>query len=263
MRVFWEIGKRSFQRHLAYRGAALAGLATNFFFGLLRAALLTAFYGARPEVAGLTLQDAVTFTGISQAVIAPLSMFGWYELMRSVHSGEVAADLIRPVSTYGYWLARDAGRAAAGFLWRSVTILAAYALLFDLTWPRGALGWAAVGLAWVLAWLVSFSWRFISNLAAFWSPQALGIVRLFFLLNWFLSGFLMPLRYLPEPFVRFCYLTPFPYTVDAVVEAWLGRGDPAALAGILVAQAAWAAALWLIAQLVLRAGVRRLVIQGG
>jgi len=263
MRVLWEIGKRSFQRHLAYRGAALAGLATNFFFGLLRAALLTAFYGARPEVAGLTLRDAVTFTGISQAVIAPLAMFGWYDLMRSVHSGEVASDLVRPVSIYGYWLARDAGRAVAAFLWRSATILAVYALLFDLTWPVGPMAWAGVAVAWGLGWLVSFSWRFIANLAAFWSPQALGFVRLFFLLSWFLSGFLMPLRYLPEPFVRLCYLTPFPHTVDAVVEAWLGRPDPTALAGILAAQAAWAVALWGAAQVVLRAGVRRLVIQGG
>jgi len=263
MRVFWEIGKRSFQRHLAYRGAALAGLATNFFFGLLRAALLTAFYGSREEVAGLTLQDAVTFTGISQAVIAPLSMFGWYELMRTVYSGEVAAELVRPVPLFGHWLARDAGRAAAALIWRSTTILLAYALVFDLTWPPSAAAWLGVCAAWLLAWLVSFSWRFIANLSSFWSPQALGMIRAVFLLNWFCSGFLMPLRYLPEPFVRLCYLTPFPHTVDAVVEAWLGRPDPMALAGILAAQVAWVALLVAVAHLVLRAGVRRLVVQGG
>jgi hypothetical protein len=37
MRLFWEISKLAFQRQLTYRAATLAGLATNFFFGMLRA----------------------------------------------------------------------------------------------------------------------------------------------------------------------------------------------------------------------------------
>ena len=44
MRLFWEIAKLSFQRQIAYRAATLAGLVTNFFFGLLRAALMVALY---------------------------------------------------------------------------------------------------------------------------------------------------------------------------------------------------------------------------
>ena len=37
-------GARAIQRQLTYRAATLAGLATNFFFGLLRAAVLVALY---------------------------------------------------------------------------------------------------------------------------------------------------------------------------------------------------------------------------
>jgi hypothetical protein len=42
MRVYWEIAKRALSRQLTYRTATLAGLATNFYFGLLRAAGLAA-----------------------------------------------------------------------------------------------------------------------------------------------------------------------------------------------------------------------------
>jgi hypothetical protein len=66
MRLIWEVAKLSFQRQLAYRSAHLAGLITNLFFGLLRAAVLIALYGAREEVSGLSLQMAITFTGLSQ-----------------------------------------------------------------------------------------------------------------------------------------------------------------------------------------------------
>jgi ABC-type uncharacterized transport system permease subunit len=45
LRIFWEIVRRAVQRQLTYRAATLAGLATNLFFGLLRAAVLLALRG--------------------------------------------------------------------------------------------------------------------------------------------------------------------------------------------------------------------------
>ena len=47
------------------RVANLAGLATNFFFGMLRASLMVALYNARAQVSGISLQQAITFTGLS------------------------------------------------------------------------------------------------------------------------------------------------------------------------------------------------------
>ncbi|MEW6716069.1 MAG: ABC-2 family transporter protein [Chloroflexota bacterium] len=263
MRVFLEIALRSFRRQMTYRAAALAGLATNFFFGLLRAAVLVALYGEHSEVAGISLQSAVTFTGLSQAAIAPLSMFHWYDVMRSVYSGEVASDLLKPMSYFRFWLVQDFGRAAASFIWRSLTIMAGYAVMFDLTYPHNIEQWAVLGLAMLLSWLVSFSWRFLINLAAFWTPNAIGLNRLFFILSWFLSGFLMPLRYFPDWFVRLCYLTPFPHMVNSLVEIYLGVLTGHEVFQTLLLQAVWAVCLTLCSQLVLRLGVRRLVILGG
>lgn len=65
MRLFLELSKISFQRQITYRAATLAGLATNFFFGLLRVAVLVALYNEQNEVAGLTMTDAITFTALS------------------------------------------------------------------------------------------------------------------------------------------------------------------------------------------------------
>ncbi len=60
--------------------ALWAGLATNLFFGLLRAVLLIALYGQRSEVNGLTVWGAVTYVGVTQAMIAYLSLFGSMDL---------------------------------------------------------------------------------------------------------------------------------------------------------------------------------------
>ena len=263
MRLSWELVKHAFRLQLTYRAANLAGLATNFVFGLLRAAVLVALYGPRQEVAGVPLAAAVTFTGLSQATIACLSFFGWWRVMNSVYSGEIAADLLRPLNYFRFWLAQDLGRAVASLLVRGVTIMVAYALVFDITVPRDWRQWLLLGLSLTLSWLISFGWAFLVNLAAFWTPDARGVGRLAFGLSWFLSGFLMPLRFFPDWFVTLCKLTPFPSVVNTVVEVYMGVLSGPEIARALLAQVLWVVLLFTACQLVLRAGVRRLVIQGG
>jgi ABC-2 type transport system permease protein len=263
MRLFWEIVKLSFRRHLTYRAAALAGLVTNFFFGMLRASVLIALYGTRREVAGISLAGAITYTALSQAVIAVLSMFSWYEVMNSVHSGDVASDLLKPMDYFSFWLAQDLGRALVSLLLRGLTIMVAYALFVGITLPQSGGQWLALGMALGLGWLISFAWRFLVNLAAFWTPNALGVGRFAFVSSWFLSGFLMPIRFFPAWFVWLAHLTPFPHTVNTLIEVYLGVLTGPALMRALLAQLLWAMALIVAGQLVLRAGVRRLVIQGG
>jgi len=263
MRLFYELVKLSFHQQLTYRTANLAGLATNLFFGLLRAAVLTALYGGAREVADISLPEAVTYTGLSQATIAYLSFFGWWEVMKSVYSGDVGSDLLKPMNYFAFWLARDVGRAAASFLMRSLATMTAYALVFDIALPRSAGQWLAVGVALALSLLVSFSFRFLVNLAAFWTPDARGVGRFAFGLSWLLSGFLMPLRFFPDWFVSLCNLTPFPSLVNTVVEIYLGVLTGPEMLRALGAQLLWIAILFLASQLVLRAGVRKLVIQGG
>lgn len=263
MRTFLELARRSFQRQITYRAATLAGLATNLFFGLLRAAVMAALYKDRGSVAGISLQDAITYTGISQATIAYVSLFGWYDLMRSVYTGEVGAALLKPVSFFKFWLAQDFGRAIAQLLLRGLPLMIFYALYFDITYPGSATQWWSLAAALWMAWLVSFTYRFLVNLASFWTPNATGIGRIAFTLSWFFSGFLMPLDLFPEWFQRICYLTPFPSTIYTVVEAYLGLATGSEMLDALALQAAWAAVLALAGQLMLRAGVRRLTVQGG
>lgn len=262
-RLFLEVARRSFRRHLTYRAAALAGLVTNVFFGLLRASVLVALYGGQESVEGMTVTDAVTYTGLTQAILAYLAIFGWYDLMNTVYRGEIASDLMRPVNFLGFWMAQDFGRALAALLTRGVTIMAIYALLVDLTVPGTLVGWLAVVVSLFLAWVLSFTYAFLINLAAFWSPDARGIGRFGFVLVMFFSGFLMPLRFFPEWLQRLAEFTPFPHMVNTVVEVYVGVLQGPSLAWALLEQAAWAVGMVALAQLVFSRAMRRLVIQGG
>lgn len=263
MNLFLRIARLSFQQQLTYRTANLAGLVTNLFFSLLRAAVFIALYGLQTEVSGIDLQGAITYTGLTQAVIAFLSLFGWYDLMNTVYRGDVAADLLKPVDYFIYWLALDLGRALASLLLRGLTLMLVFALFFRITLPASLLQWLALLLTLLLAWLISFAWRFLVNLASFWTPNALGIGRFAFGMALFFAGFIMPLRFFPGWFNTLVSFTPFPSMVNTVVEVYLGVVSGANLGLVLLIQMGWFLALAALGQLLLRSGVRKLVIQGG
>jgi len=263
MRLFWEITKISFQRQLTYRAATIAGFITNYFFGILRATIFVALYDIQPSVEGISVNGAITYAALGQALIGFLSLFHWYELMDTVTTGDIASDLLKPMNYFLYWMAQDLGRALVQLILRGIILMAGFSLIYDLTWPISPLHISVVLLSLALSWIISFSWRFLINLTAFWTPNARGILRLSFVLSWFFSGFLMPIRFYPGWVSTIANLTPFPHMFNTVIEVYLGVIQGPELVLALVIQFIWSLGLIAFGQLILRAGVRKLVIQGG
>jgi ABC-2 type transport system permease protein len=261
--VFLKILRLAIQQQLTYRAALLSGLVTNFFFALLRTAVLVALYGNRSEVNGLSLPGALAYVAISQGMIAFLLIFGSWDLMATVYNGSIGADLLKPLHLFTSWMARDLGRALVNLVARGILLVALFALFYPVQLPERLGQWLGFALAMSLGWLVSFSWRFLVNLAAFWSPDARGVGRVAFTLSQLLSGFLLPLRLYPDWFARLCRLTPFPALFNTSAEVFLGLVTGKELWLALLNQLAWFAGLTLLALWVYHSGVRRLVIQGG
>jgi ABC-2 type transport system permease protein len=263
MRLFFEIASRAFRRHLTYRAATIVGLITNVVFGLLRASVLSALTGDQPQVNGWDARDVVTYVALTQAVIMFVSIFGWTDLMNAVYRGEISSDLLRPTNLFAFWLAQDVGRAIAALLLRGVTIMLICAMLFRISAPSSLLQWVALAVSMTLGLLISFSFRFIVNLAAFWSPDARGIGRFAFTVAVFASGFLMPLRFFPDWLQTALSFTPFPHIVNTIIEVYIGSLEGSDLLEALLQQAFWSVALITIAHVILARASRRLVILGG
>jgi len=263
MELYWELSKRSFQRHLTYRSATLAGLVTNFFFGILRATVFIALYDLQQSVQGISLQGAITFAALGQAMIGYLNMFIWQELSDSVYTGDIGSDLLKPLNFFIFWMAQDFGRAIVQFLLRGIILILGFELVYDLYWPESPINILAIFTSIFLSWMISFSWRFLANLTAFWTSDARGILRIIFAMPLFFSGFLMPLRFFPDWLEKICYLTPFPHMFNSVIEIYLGVIQGFDILKTLGFQLLWILILILISQLVLKAGLKNLSILGG
>jgi ABC-2 type transport system permease protein len=262
VRLYLEVARRSFARHLTYRAATFAGLFANTVFGVMISAVYLGFYHSRgsAEVAGFSLAQAITFVWLGQSLIAVIAIWGSWDIAQSIRSGDVVSDLMKPMNYFGYWLSRDLGRAACHVLTRlAPTFLIGWAL-FDLVLPPSPLTWLGFAATALLAAVVSFGWRFLVNLATFWLIDVRGINMIVLGLVEFFSGFLVPLAFFPPGLRAVAEVLPFRAAIMAPIEVYLGQRD---VVSVIALQLFWALALALIGQAVLAAAVRKVVIQGG
>jgi ABC-2 type transport system permease protein len=265
MRLYWEVARRAVQRQLAYRTENLAGLFTNAFFGYLRAAVFVAVYQNTnaTNVGGYDAQAAVSYTWITQAMIMIVALWGWWDVEETIRTGDVVSDLAKPFAYLGFWLARDIGRGVYFTVFRAAPILLAGQLLFGLHWPSSLGAWLAFGLSVVLALLVSFGWRFLLNVSAFWSTDARGLGQLALAATMFLGGFVVPIRYFPDWLQPWVLALPFASITQTPADLFVERVTGADALLPLVVQGFWAIVLLGLAQLATLLATRRVVFQGG
>jgi len=265
VRLDWELARRGYRRYAAYPGATCAGLFTNVFFGFLIASILLAVYDEASEIGGYDARDAIAYVWISQGLLTVVGIFGagWWELARRVQTGDVASDLQRPVDVQRAELAQDAGRAGYQLLWRAVPQFLLGLFFFEITIPVEPGRWLLFATSVALAVLVSFGVRFLVNLCAFWLLDYRGPVLLMIAVNLVLSGAIVPLAFFPGVLDTIVRLTPFASMLMAPIDVYVGEPLGGSDAAVLALQLSWALALFVAGRLVLAAGTRKLVLQGG
>jgi ABC-2 type transport system permease protein len=252
VRLYYEIARREFRRHLTYRTATFAGLFTNSIFALIFSAVYLALYrdaGGQLEVAGFTVAEALTYVWITQSLIMVVAMWGTWDIALGVRSGDIYADLFKPFNYFWYWLSRDLGRALYYALSRFIPTIVLGALLFDLALPSGAAHWIGFALTVALGVVVSF-----------WLTDVQGVRTIQLSLLGFLSGFLVPLNFLPSAVREVAEALPFRTMMMVPVNVLLGHQ------GVLPAvalQLLWATVLSIGAIALLQVAMRKVVIQGG
>ncbi|MDQ2706732.1 MAG: ABC-2 family transporter protein [Actinomycetota bacterium] len=255
-----QLVRAGFRRYATYRQAALAGLATNVVFGLLRAAVLTAVLAERGTVAGYDTATALAYVWLGQGLISVVLLWGDSELSQRIRTGDVVIDLGRPWDLQGALLAGDLGRAGYAIGIRLLPPVAFGAVFFPFRWPQRPVTWVFFGCSVLLAVVVSFGIRLLLNVSAFWLLDARGVIAVWGVVAGVLSGLILPLGWFPGWARAILSWTPFPALFQTPIDVFTERGDAL---GLLGQQLGWAAALVLAGRVALTGGARRLVVQGG
>ncbi|HEY0812660.1 MAG TPA: ABC-2 family transporter protein [Pseudonocardia sp.] len=255
-----QLVRAGFRRYAAYRQAALAGLATNAVFGLLRASVLVAALAERGPIAGYDIATAVTYVWLGQGLLNVVNLWADRALAGRVRTGDIVIDLGRPWDLHSALLADDLGRAGYAVLMRLLPPMVIGMVFFPFRWPEHVATWALFAVSTLLGTVVSFGIRFLLNLSAFWLLDARGVLAVWGTFGGLLCGLIMPLQWFPAWAQAVLAWTPFPALFQTPIDVFTERGDPCVL---LLHQLGWAVVLFGLGRVALAAGARRLVVQGG
>jgi ABC-2 type transport system permease protein len=255
-----------FRRYATYRQATIAGTFTNIVFGFLRCYVLLAVAkgAAGGRAAGYDPAQLATFVWVGQGLLTVVGLWGWNDLSDRIRSGDIAADLLRPVHPVIGYLAPDLGRAGHGILTRFLPPLVVGAFCFPLYAPGRWFTVPLFLLSVLLAVVGSFGCRYLVNATAYWLHDARGPLMFWTLSSGVLAGLYFPLRLLPDSLAVTLWLaTPLPGLLQTPLDVLVERDPPALQVGLVALQAVWAGVVLWLSVLVQRRAERKLVIQGG
>jgi ABC-2 type transport system permease protein len=254
-----------------YRAAALGGVFTQTFFGLVRVMILEAFYRASDARPSMTFAQAAGYVWLGQAM---LTLFPWNtdrDVRDLIRNGTVAYELCRPLDLYGLWFSRAIALRTAPVLLRMVPMFVVAIAVLPLVgldaWrlePPPSLAAGAVWLASVFAsLLLSCAFTCLMSITLLWTIDDTGVTRIFVTLVTVFGGLIIPLPLFPEWAQPVLRALPFAGTMDLPGRLYTGHIPVAEAGGVIASQLAWTAALILFGRWLLGRAIRRLVVQGG
>ena len=253
---------QAWRAQFVFRAATWSGIIGTTLQVVLVMLVWTAVYGARTEVSGVAQSDAITYAVLGAVIATVFQPFVYDTLYGRLRTGAIAFDVMRPLSAVPMTLAQQAGAAAAQ--------LPAAGIALGIGLVLGALdapGSLLSGLAFMLSILLGFAiaqiLNFMIGLVGFWTLEVSGAFHIYRMFVQFSSGALIPLWFMPAWLSGGLSLLPFSSQVFVPLTIYV---DPAPGTHILAAigvQLLWVLVLVLLAAVLWRRAIRRLVIFGG
>ena len=261
--MYARVARLAFHRAATYRIATLGGAVANTLVAFLLASVLLLVVSERGDLRGLDAAAAVTYTFVVFGLDEPVGIYQTLELTRRIRSGDVSVDLYRPFDVQLYWLANEAGRSLYALATRLAPPMLFASFFFDLRLPTQADVWFAFACSVVAAMLVSFTFRFVVSLSAFWMLDGRGVQSITGFLVAALGGTAYPLQLYPGWVGDIARALPFATVAQFPAEVFLGMHRGAAAVELIGRQLMWAVVFALMGRALLGSATRRLVVQGG
>src|SRR5262245_34899791 len=224
---------------LQYRVAAVAGLVTQIFWGVVRMMILEGFYGASTLPQPITVEQALTYIWLGQGFFRMIPWTADQETIQKVRDGSVAYDLLRPIDLYWSWYCRALAMLSAPTLLRAAPLLTIAFLFFGLRGPASFTHFLAWMLAMILGLLLSASLVTMFSIVLFWTISGEGVAKLLPAAVWISSGILIPLPLLPDSLRTLLELLPTSGVIDTPFRIYMGQYAPEQFAWHLSLQVFW------------------------
>ena len=267
MKAYISYFKLKFISGLQYRSAAIAGMLTQFFFGIIYIMVFVAFYESGSKGNVMTLNEVITYLWLNQAFFGIVNQrYKDTDILKLIRTGNLSYELARPKDIYFMWYFKILGdRLAATFL-RSVPLLIAVIFFpkpYNLGAPASLLSFILFIVSFIIGALLVAALNTLVPLITLRTMSEKGIVSIYVTISEILSGTLVPIPFLPGFLKTISALLPFQYVSDLPFRLYVGNLPTSyGVQGILI-QAAWLVIILGIGKLLLNKSIKKVVVQGG
>lgn len=267
LKPYYSVWRLRFINGLQYRAAALAGLATQFFFGMILIMIFVAFYSQSRTTQPISLKDLVSYVWLQQAFLAFVVL--WFrdnDIFQLITSGNIAYELCRPSGIYELWFAKLLAQRLSAAAMRCVPVLLIAFLLpktYRMSLPPSLATLAVFVFTLLLGLLVLVSISMLIYISVFWTMSPIGSILMVAVVGDFFSGLILPIPLMPSWLQTLAYLLPFRLSADLPFRVYSGQIPMRqALWGGLI-QIVWLTALIGIGKFSMQKALRQVVVQGG
>ncbi|PEC48368.1 ABC transporter permease [Bacillus sp. AFS077874] len=267
MKPYVSVLKLRLLNGMQYRSAALAGVATQFFWGFMYIMIFEAFYSQTVHSQPLSLKEIITYLWLQQSFLAFIML--WFrdnELFDLITTGNIAYELCRPCEIYGFWYSKLLAQRLSSAILRCFPILLVAFLLpqpYKMTLPPSVLTFVLFLIALIFGLFLLVSISMFIYISVFVTMSPIGSLLLFGVIGEFFSGLTIPIPLMPAWLQTFAYFLPFRWTADFPFRVYSGNiPQTEAVIGIVI-QIIWLSLLVWLGRIAFNKALRRVVVQGG
>jgi len=266
LKAYLTIAKMRFAVQLQYRAAAAAGFFTQLFFGFIKVMVFHGFYASTSVVQPISLGQAVTYAWVVQVTYRMAPWAGDEDIIDMIRNGHVAYELCRPLSLYFNWYCRLLSQKIVPVMLTGVPL---YILVLLLPTGYGVRppGSPAAGAAWAIstcfALLLGCTIGNIMSISTLWTLSGLGMQRIVPAMIMVFSGMVVPLVYYPDWAQGILRYLPFSSLLDIPLRFYLEVLPVSDLPSFILIQVIWTVTFMALGVILLKLGMRGVVIQGG
>ncbi|MEW9702798.1 ABC transporter permease [Paenibacillus sp. SI8] len=257
--LFAVLARKAYARNLQYRGAHLLHNVVSAAFGFIYVSIWTGL-GGDTSLGDYGQKGIVSYIAFNQAILwITLFTTNGLGLEQSVRTGQIAVDLMRPVHLFYQAMSREWGQVIYQFLYKFLPIYILYFFIFSLRLPHQASVYAWTAIALVFAAYISICTNYLIGVAALWTTESRWFYWVNYAFSMLLSGFFIPLEWLPGWLRTIGFWSPYPYLLYYPTRIYMQLEHGTATLGALL----WCIGFTCVCLAATHGVRRKLEVQGG
>ncbi len=267
MKQYISFFKLKFAVGLQYKAAALAGLATQIFFGLVFIMVYMAFYNSGTNTTDISFKQIVQYQWLSQAFFSLIYI--WHkdnEIMNMIKKGDVAYELCRPQNLYIMWFTRILASKLSAVVLRCIPVIIIAFLLpepYNLTLPASIGAFIFFLITLLISSILVTALVTMMYVLIFYSIDSKGIMGMYCGIAEVLAGQIVPIPFFPKFLKIITSFLPFAYISDFSFRIYSGNIVGSRIFEGITIELFWLILLIILGILSTNKILKRVSVQGG